>query len=81
MVLYGTITKGGNNMEENLTVADALKITVDLLGRIKVPVGLMNDVSVPINDARNNLIECIKAMEKPAEKEAEPDGREADVCE
>lgn len=68
-------------MEENLTVADALKITVDLLGRIKVPVGLMNDVSVPINDARNNLIECIKAMEKPAEKEAEPDGREADVCE
>lgn len=68
-------------MEENLTVADVLKITIDLLGRIKVPVGLMTDISVPINDARNNLIECIKAMEKPAEKEDEPDGREADVCE
>lgn len=68
-------------MEENLTVADVLKITIDLLGRIKVPVGLMNDVSVPINDARNNLIECIKAMEKPTEKEVEQDGREVDVCE
>lgn len=68
-------------MEENLTIADVLKITIDLLGRIRIPVGLMNDISVPINDARNNLIECIKAMEKPAEKEAEQDGREADVCE
>lgn len=68
-------------MEENFTVADALRITIDLLGRIKVPVGLMTDISVPINDARNNLIECIKAMEKPVEKEVEPDGREADVCE
>lgn len=66
-------------MEENLTVADVLKITIDLLGRIKVPVGLMNDVSVPINDARNNLIECIKVMEKPTEKEVEQDGREVDV--
>lgn len=70
-------------MESNgiMTISDVLKVTIDLLGRIKVPVGLMNDVSVPINDARNNLIECIKAMEKPAEKEAEPDGRETDFCE
>jgi len=58
-------------MEENLTVADVLKITIDLLGRIKVPVGLMTDISVPINDARNNLIECIKAINKPVIDEEE----------
>ena len=68
-------------MEKDLTIADVLKITIDLLGRIMVPVTLKNEIAVPIDDARNNLIECIKAMEKPAEKEAEPDGREADVCE
>jgi len=68
-------------MEKDLTIADVLKITIDLLGRIMVPVALKNEIAVPIDDARNNLIECIKAMEKPAEKEAEPDGREADVCE
>lgn len=52
------------NVEENLSVLDVLKITIDLLGRIKVPVGLMQDVSVPINDARNNLLACVDAIEK-----------------
>ncbi len=65
----------------NMSISDALKITVDLLSRIKVPVGLLYDVAMPIESARNNLLECIKAMEKPTEKEVEQDGREADVCE
>lgn len=88
MVLHGAIkqevTKVESNGNGNMTILDVLKITIDLLSRIKVPVGLLHDVAIPIESARNNLLECIKVMQEPkelTEKEVEQDGREADVCE
>lgn len=58
-------------MEENrnYTIEDVLKITVDMLSRIKVPVGLIEEIAMPIDSAKNNLIECINAMNKSAEEE------------
>lgn len=55
-----------------MSVAEVLRITVDILSNITVPVGLMNQIAVPVNNAIQNLMQCIDA-EEAAEKEAKCD--------
>ena len=53
---------------DRATVKKAMEATVQLLGRIAVPVALYDSIGVPIMTAINNLNIGLEALE------AEPDG-------
>ena len=51
-------------MEEQMTVLQALKITVNNLGGIAVPRALNEMIGIPIDNAIGNLNACIEALER-----------------
>lgn len=53
-------------MEEKLTVAQVLEITVNILSRIQIPVTLTQSVGGPVMAAVNNLQQCLNAMKQTA---------------
>lgn len=66
-----------------MTIKEVIAADIDILGDIKVPVELMEEVGMPISIARNNLVECMKAIERDEKanaeaKEAPEDGRVPD---
>lgn len=58
---------------DRATVKKAMEATVQLLGKIAVPVALYDNIGVPIMTAINNLHIGLEAMG------AEPDGEAAEV--
>ena len=66
---------------ERMTIEDVLKITIDSLSRIEVPVSLAEKVGVEIARNVENLRQCVIAIGQSREEkqEEEDDGREADA--
>lgn len=62
-------------METKYTVEEVLKITIEQLRVITVPVEEIESIGFPVKRAIQNLTECIRAMEMA--KEAN-NGRETD---
>ena len=56
-------------MENQMTVTEALRITANNLGNIAVPISMMQQIGLPINQAIGNINACIEALEA-AEQEA-----------
>lgn len=64
---------------DQMSVKDALKMVVDRLGKLRPPIELYNDLTVPIMDSRELLKECVIAIERAeAEAKAKEQG-EADA--
>ena len=59
---------------EQMTIRQALEITIDILGAISVPMSMKEQIADPIGGAMNNLQMCLNAM-----TEAEENGRKADT--
>lgn len=62
-------------MEETKTVSvqEALRQTVDDLGRIVIPIALTESVAIPVARAINTLTACIDALEQSS-RTAQTDG-------
>ena len=66
---------------QNVTLKEAMQITIGLLENIRVPVSMIRDVGAPIETAVGNLRRCLAAMQEPpsqddipeAETEEEPE--------
>ena len=60
-----------------MTIEEVIKATAEILGGINIPVALTEQVAMPVNIARNNLLRCMKAIELDEKKEAEAKAKEA----
>lgn len=59
-------------MENQMTIDQVLKITVETLEGLKVPVSMIDEISIPVARAIGNIRMCIKAVEASrAEAESE----------
>lgn len=54
-----------------MRVRDVLEVTNRMLERVQVPVGMINQVGIPIRDAVHNIQMCIDAIDREAETQAE----------
>lgn len=65
---------------EKLTIEDVLRIVIDNLSRIEIPVSLAEKVGVEIARNVENLRQCVIAIgqSRKEKQEEEEDGREAD---
>lgn len=61
--------------EKKLTVEEVLEITARLIAEISVPVGLTEQIGVPLTKVIGNLNAVLEALRRGKEPE---DGREAD---
>ena len=50
-------------MENQMTIDQVLKITVETLEGLKVPVSLIDEISIPVARAISNIRMCIEAVE------------------
>ena len=50
-------------MENQMTIDQVLKITVETLEGLKVPVSLIDEISIPVKRAIVNIRMCIEAVE------------------
>lgn len=66
----------GNMEQKTMTKKEVLNITVNILGKINVPVALMDDIGIPIRNAISNILMVVDALEKEEVKEY---GQEADA--
>ena len=68
---------------KTMTLKEVLETTIDILGGISIPAGLVDQVGIPIRNAMNNLTLCVQAIsrenaeEKP--EEGEINGQEIDA--
>lgn len=70
--------------QKNVTVRDALYETLQILTNLKVPVGLIDEIGVPIKTASNNVAACINALDAitaKAKEEAEKNDGESEPAE
>ena len=51
-----------------MTLKEVLQITADQLGNILVPAALIEQIGNPIAAARQNLLECLAAIERDETK-------------
>lgn len=58
---------------ENMTLKRALQETNNILAGISVPMGLMQQIGVPIIRAMENLQNCISEIRDPEPKNMQPD--------
>lgn len=54
-----------------MRVRDVLEVTNRMLERVQVPVGMINQVGIPIRDAVHNIQMCIDAIDREAKTQAE----------
>lgn len=54
-----------------MTVRDVLEVTMRQLERVQVPVGMIDQVGIPIRDAIHNMKMCVEAIDRDAAKQAE----------
>ena len=76
-------------MENQVTVRDVIEGTINLLGSIAVPRNLNGQIGIPIDQAINNLQECINAFDRAdeaarqakaqEEPEEEPEGEVIEI--
>ena len=50
-------------MDNKMTIDQVLKITVETLEGLKVPVSLIDEISIPVARAISNIRMCIEAVE------------------
>lgn len=62
-------------MENQMTIDQVLKITVETLEGVKVPVKLIDDIGIPVARAIGNIRMCIKAVE---DSRAEAENKQAE---
>lgn len=64
---------------QQMTAIEALDITIGNLNQIRVPVGMMQDVGIPIGQAVGNLAEIRRALvaAQEAQEEKEKEAQEA----
>ena len=68
--------------EQQLTVEQVIEITINNLMVIRVPAMMAEEIGVPIQKNIGNLRQCLTALKAAREaktKEAEADGRAAEV--
>lgn len=63
---------------EPITVQEAMRRTINLLGDISVPIKMEESVGKPIRMAIENLYICVDALDKAAEETAEKKEEEAE---
>ncbi len=67
-------------MENQMTIDQVLKITVETLEGLKVPVSMIDEIGIPVARAIGNIRMCIEAVEasragaKREEAEEQKDG-------
>lgn len=54
-----------------MRVRDVLEVTNRMLERVQVPVGMINQVGIPIRDAVHNIQMCIDAIDRDEAEQAE----------
>ena len=63
-----------------MTIKEVLELVIDDLSKINVPVGLMEQIGLPINHSIGNLKACIEAInmdeKKPQEEAKKSSGDE-----
>lgn len=65
-----------------MTDIELLKNSVDVLGAINVPVGLLESIGVPIYQVRKNLVKLLEAVAANSKKaDEEQPGEEPEVAE
>lgn len=56
-----------NGMQKEMTVEEILKVTINNLSAIQVPVGLIQQIAVPIDGNIRNLVLCLQKLEQKNE--------------
>lgn len=54
-----------------MTIKEVLELVIDDLRKINVPVGLMEQIGLPINQSIGNLKACIEAINRDEKKPQE----------
>lgn len=62
--------------QKTMTTTEVLNITVNILGKIAIPVALVDDIGIPIRNAIKNILMVVDALEK---EEVKDDGQAADA--
>ena len=62
--------------QKTMTTKEVLNITVNILGKIAIPVALVDDVGIPIRNAIKNILMVVDALEK---EEGARDGQDTDA--
>ena len=67
-------------MEQKLTVEQVLEMTVNMLGRITVPVAMIESIGTPVAQAINNINGCLEAFKRQEQEaqETEQNGEQPD---
>jgi len=63
-------------MENQMTVIEALRITVNNLGGVAVPRALNQQIGIPIDQAISNILACIEALERAEQENKEKEQTE-----
>ena len=61
--------EGANQKNQVYSVKDVLGMTVNRLMNIQVPVGMIENIGLPIADAINALHTCIQALQDDSTKQ------------
>lgn len=68
-------------MDQQITVKDALVMVVERLGKLKIPIDLFEEVTVPVKECSEMIKECVRSIDRveaEAKAKAEEKG-EADA--
>lgn len=66
---------------ENVTLTQALQTTYTILQGISVPIGLMQQIALPIMTAMENINNCIEALNEQKQAPAQEEAPKADEFE
>lgn len=64
---------------EKLTIEEVLKITINGLKEIEIPVTMVEKIGIPVARAMQNLEQCVIAIERDSKTEESEDGGKADA--
>lgn len=67
------------NEENTMTISELLRVTVDQLNDIRVPVKLANEIARPLAQAVSQIQACIDALEQGDEADKAESEATADV--
>lgn len=54
-----------------MTLREMIMDTADMLGNIRIPAVLMEEIGIPVYNARQNLLDCLGSIAKDPEDAAE----------
>ena len=64
--------------EQRLTVEQVVELTIRDLESVRVPMGLMDDIGVPVGRAIRNLKECLRVWAISAQQQREAEQKAAE---